>query len=121
VPVFNIGIFATFVGLGIWQRRRAKIHKAMMLLATVGALSAATSRIDFISALYQDTPLAVVFGPFLGMLALGLLCLIYKTLLDRTIDPWYAIGYIGLCGVCLLVMQLAPTPLWDRFASFLLG
>ncbi|EIC28899.1 hypothetical protein Metal_1081 [Methylomicrobium album BG8] len=46
VPIVSILIFAGFVGIGVWQRRRPEVHRPMMLLASLAAMSAAVSRID---------------------------------------------------------------------------
>lgn len=55
VPVLSILIFGGLVVAAVINRRRPEIHRSMMLLATMAALSAAVSRIDAISALYHET------------------------------------------------------------------
>lgn len=120
VPIFNILIFAVFVSLGVWWRRRPEVHRPMMLLATVAVMSAAISRIDAISALYHGTVWDAIFGPFFGMLMVGGLFLAAKWLLTRSLDRWYAMGYAGLVVYCAFAIRLATTEVWDHWASFLL-
>jgi hypothetical protein len=120
VPVINIAIFAGFVALGVWKRRRPEVHRPMMLLATLAAVPAAVSRIDAITALYQGTVWEAIFGPFFGTLVLGAFFLALKWLLTRFLDRWLAIGYAGFVVASALIMQLATTGAWDRFASLLL-
>lgn len=121
VPIISIIIFAGFVIAGVWNRRRPEVvHRPMLLLATLAAMSAAVSRIDCINALYHGTVWETVFGPFFGTLAIGAFFLVMKWLLARPLNRWFAIGYAGLVVSSALILQLATTGTWDHFASFLL-
>jgi hypothetical protein len=120
VPIIGIFIFAEFVIAGIWTRRTPEPHRAMMLLATLAAMPAAISRIDAISNLYHGTFWEKAFGPFFATLIVGGVFLVVKSLLTRSLDRWYAGGYIGLSIAFAFIMQLARTSAWDEFATFLL-
>ncbi|MGR9074023.1 MAG: hypothetical protein ACU833_13250 [Gammaproteobacteria bacterium] len=120
VPIVSIVIFAGFVGAGVWNRRRPEVHRAMMLSATLAVVSAAVSRIDGLSALYVGRPWEAVFGPFFWTLAVGAGLLAAKCLLARSLDRWLAAGVAGLAVLDALIMQLAATDAWERFADFLL-
>jgi len=120
VPIISIIIFAGFVIAGVWNRRRPEVHRPMMLLATLAAMSAAVSRIDSINSLYHGTVWETVFGPFFGTLAIGAFFLVMKWLLARPMNRWFAIGYAGLVVSNALILQLATTGAWDHFANFLL-
>lgn len=120
VPIISIVIFAGFVSVGVWKRRRQEVHRAMMLLATLTAMPAAVSRIDSINALYQGTVWETAFGPFFGTLVVGVFFLVVKWLLTRSWNGWLVMGYAGLVASSALIMQLATTSAWDHFASFLL-
>ncbi len=120
VPIISIVIFAGYVTVGVWQRRRSEIHRPMLLLATLAAIPAAVSRIDAISTLYRGTVWETLFGPFFGTLIVGALLLCGKWLLTRSLDRWFAIGYAVLVFLSALIMQIAKTDAWDQFASFLL-
>jgi len=120
VPIIGIMIFAGYVIVGVWNRRRPEVHRPLMLLATMAAMPAAVSRIDFISVLYHGTVWETVFGPFFGMLVIGAFFLVMKCLLTRSLNRWFAMGYAGLVVSSALIMQLATTSAWDHFASFLL-
>jgi hypothetical protein len=120
VPVISITIFTGFVAIGVWHRRRPAVHRPMMLLATLAAIPAAIDRIDAITGLYRETIWGTLFGPFFGMLVLGALFFVVKWAVTRSFDRWYAMGYATLAVASALIMQLAPTPAWDRVASALL-
>jgi hypothetical protein len=91
-----------------------------MLLATLATLSAAISRIDFITMLYQGTVWQRLFGPFFGMLVLGGLFLVISLLVNRRLDYWYAGGYAVLVAGAALTLSLAKTNGWDAIALWLL-
>jgi len=117
---YTLFMFAAFVAVGIWYRRRPEIHRPMMLLATVSTMAPAIARIDVLNALYQGTVMERLFGPSLGMLILGATFLVVKWFVTRTIDGWYAIGYGVLASTQLLTIQFARTRAWDELASVLL-
>lgn len=117
---YTLLMFAAFVVLGIWYRRKPKIHRSMMLLATLSTMAPAIARIGPLNVLYQGTVLERVFGPSLGMLVLGATFFLVKWGLSRTIDRPYAIGYGVLASTQLLTIQFARTAMWDQFASSLL-
>jgi hypothetical protein len=120
VPIISILIFAGLVAIGVWNRRRPEVHRPMMLLASLAVMSAAVSRIDVISGLYRGTVWENVFGPFFATLLIGALFLAIKWRLTGSLNRWFAMGYAGLAASSALIMQLATTPAWDRFVSFLL-
>lgn len=121
VPLIGITIFALFVTVGIWQRRRPEIHRPMMLLAGLAAIPAAVSRIDTINTLYDGTIWADVFGPFFATVVLGLLLVAANWLLVGRLDRWLAGGFALLAAADVLILRLATTGAWDRFATLLLG
>lgn len=121
VPILSILIFAGFVIIGVWNRRRPEVHRPMMLLAGLAAIPAAVSRIDFIGILYRDTLWETTFGPFFGTLGIGFFLMVLKYRLTRSPDRWLAIGYAGLVVASALIMQLATTHAWGEFAGVLLG
>lgn len=120
IPLIAILIFAIFVILGVWNRRRPERHRPIMLLAALTVITAAIDRIDAIRNLYSDTIGGTIFGPFFAPLVIGLLFLVVKWSLTRKWDRWYAMGYAGLVVAGALTMQLAPSRAWDQFASLLL-
>lgn len=119
VPLGTIAMFAGCVGLGVFYRRRLEIHRPMMLLATLSAVGAAVSRIDFLNHLYGGTIWERLFGPFFITLLIGVVLLFIRCVIIRSLDRWFAAGLAGLIVVSILIMQCAPTVIWNRFASLL--
>ena len=119
VPLGDIGAFAVFVGIGIWNRKKPKIHAPMMLLATLAIMAAATNRIPEFHGLGASNVWGHVFGPHLIPLAVGVLFLSTKSALTRSFDRWFAGGLAGCALLFALGMHLAPTAAWDRFVTFL--
>lgn len=119
VPLIAVVMFAVFVGIGVWKRHRANIHRPMMLLGTLSAMTAAISRIDAINNLFVGTIFETIFGPFFSTLVFGAILLALRCAGTRAFDRWFAAGLASLIVVFALAMQIAPTRAWDAFASLL--
>jgi hypothetical protein len=120
VPFSSLLLFAVFVSIGVWQRRRPEVHRPMMLLASLAVMSAAVSRIGAISGLYVGTVWETLFGPFFGVLLVGGLFLAVRWLLTRSLDRWFAIGYAILAFSFVLAIWVAATEPWEYLMSWLL-
>lgn len=119
IPILTILTFGTFVAIGIWNRRRAEIHRPMMLLATLSIIPAATDRITGLPDLYAAGIWGTLLGPFFTAIVLGAVFLVAKSLLTRAFDRCFAAGFAALIVVDLLIMRIAPTDAWGRFAATL--
>lgn len=116
VPLGDMAVFAILAGSGLALRRRSDTHKRLMLLASVGMLTAAFARVPlgFIAA--GGLPLYFALTD-LCVLA----CAAYDTVRHRRLHP------AMLWGVLLIVVSqparllLAATPAWQQFAAWLTG
>jgi hypothetical protein len=120
VPVLDITLFALFLAAGVLWRKRPDIHKPMMFLASLAAVGAAISRMDFLNHLYAGTIWEKLFGLFFFTVVIGGLFFIAKCVVFRKFDRWFAAGYGVMVVWFLMVAQGAMTPAWDKIASFLL-
>ena len=120
VPLGTIVLFGLFVAAGVYYRRRPEIHRPMMLMATLLVIPAAVSRIAPLSALYENTSLRVVFGPYLWTLVFATLLLLAKWAMTRSFDRWFAMAYGCLVAAYMLTWHLATTRAWERVAGMLL-
>jgi hypothetical protein len=120
VPVGDIALFALFVAAGVWWRKRPDIHKPMMFLASLTAVGAAISRMDFLNHVYLGTIWEKLFGFFFFTVVAGGVFLIVKCVVFRKFDRWFAIGFGVMAAWFLMVSQGATTTAWDKIASLLL-
>lgn len=117
VPFISVIVFAVFVAIGVVYRRNAEIHRPMMLLATLTAMSASVGRIDALTALYAGTVWERQFSTFFMTLLIGTVLWTVRCILTRSIDRFFAIGLGALIVIDWGIVQLAPTNTWDSFAS----
>jgi hypothetical protein len=84
-------------------------------------VAAATDRITGLPALYGASFWGRVFGPFFPALVIGASFLVVKWLLTRSFDRYLAAGYAALVAANAMIMAVAPSDVWGRFAAFLVG
>ena len=118
VPFISVLIFASFVGVGVWKRRRPDVHRAAMFLATLSAISAAVSRIDALNALYAGTVWDRLLGPFFVSLLIGGVLVALRCVLARRVERPLVLGYGLLVLLSLGIVAVARTDVWDAFASW---
>lgn len=121
VPFFSILIFAGFVTAGVVYRGKPRVHRALMVLATLSTLAAAVSRIDLFNNLYLGTVWERVFGPFLFAMVLGVLLAIARWVVTRSVDRVLAVGVLGLVLASAGIMWVATTGAWAAVTGMLVG
>jgi hypothetical protein len=116
IPMVDLVVFALLVGTALWKRRKPATHKRLMLLGTLAILAPGIARIPV--GFIQKGGLPVVFG--LTIVAV-LVAVAVDTVRQRRLHP--ACGWGGalvVVSVPLRVM-LAGSPVWLRFATWLVG
>jgi hypothetical protein len=114
IPLFDMLLFASFVGLAIGQRRNAQSHKRWMLLATVNLVTAAIARWPGVSG----------GGPF-GFFGLTDLFLVALASWDlRTRGRLHPVTLWG--GLLIIISQplrlvISGTETWLAFARWATG
>lgn len=121
VPILDVTLFALFVAVGVSMRKRSEIHRPMMFMASLAAVGAAISRIDFLSHLYAGTILEKWFGFFFFTVVAAVLSFVAHCLVFRRFDRWFAVAVMILTAWFWMVTQCAKTRAWDAIAGFLLG
>jgi hypothetical protein len=109
--------FGTLVGMAIISRRRAEIHRPMMLLASLMIISASLGRSPYIQDFSIKPPLYVMGPP----LVLGALFLVLQWGMTRALNRWFAIGYLGLAAASILFVAIGHTHWWNQIAAALVG
>lgn len=112
IPLADMVIFPTLVGLGLYFRRRSDIHKRLMLLATLAILTPAIARIPFVRP----------FGlpAFLGLTDLFIVtCLVYDRIRNGRPHPAFLWGGLFIILSQPLRIVIAGTPAWHAVATWL--
>jgi hypothetical protein len=124
VPLTDIVGFGVLVAIGFKNRRRPEIHRPMMCLGTVFAMTAALFRVPFIrgpvaAAMHGSS--FVLFSPWIPMLILGPLLGLGKWVTTGAWDRYFARGWAAIACVCVLQVFVANTAAWDRLAALVTG
>jgi len=116
VPLFDMPVFAALAGAAFWYRRRPDIHKRLMVLATLGMLTPAISRIPL--RFIQDGGPPVFFGLAIVVV---LTCVAIDTVRNRQLHRAFAWGAMLIVVMLPLRLAIANTDAWTRFARWLIG
>ena len=115
IPLFDMLVFSSLVAAGFYFRRRADVHKRLMLLATISILAAAIARLPF--GILKAGPLA-----FFGLTDLFIVACVIYDLISRgrlhRATVWA--GLIILLSQPLRLM-ISGTSAWMSFATWLTG
>lgn len=113
----EIALYATFVMVAILARKKPRIHRVAMLLASLCLLAGATARMPFLHPIFGATGWIGLFGP---VFCLGAVLLLIRCAMMRSVDRWFAAGYA--CWVILFIAstRLALTEAWSSVAAAIL-
>jgi hypothetical protein len=116
IPLGDMVVFSVLVSLGLALRRKPMAHKRLLLLSSLGIVTAAVARIplDFI----RNGGLPAFFAITDLLL---LLCIGYDTVKNRRLHPAFGFGFLFIIGSQVLRFWLSGTPEWLRFATWLVG
>ena len=113
----EIAIYLTFVTIGVVKRKRPRIHRSMMLLASLVILTGATGRISLVNSIFGFHEWMALFGP---VVCLGALLLLVRLVITRRLDREFAAGYVALVVATLVAARLAETSVWVNWAGMIL-
>lgn len=112
IPLGDLVVFSTLVGVGLYLRRRTETHKRLMLLATIGLLTPAIARLPYVAA----------WGPpaFFGLTDLFIVtCLLYDRITRGRVHPGFFWGGLFILVSQPLRLLIAGTEPWLAFAGWL--
>ncbi|HEU5352088.1 MAG TPA: hypothetical protein VFU55_10865 [Terracidiphilus sp.] len=118
VMLSEMALFVVFFTVGVLNRKRPRVHRPMMLLASLSMISGALARIPQVNSIFGLHEWMALFGP---VAALGLVFLVARWAITRTLDREYAVGYAALVAVTLAASQLAMTGVWVSWAGMIVG
>jgi hypothetical protein len=113
----EIVLFATFVTIGALNRKRPRIHRPMMMLASLVLVSGATARIPQMYSIFGVHLWVALFAP---VVALGALLLLVRAAMTRSVDRPFAVGLAIYAVVTLIAGRLAMTNMWSGWAGIIL-
>ena len=105
----EIALFVTFAAIGVLNRKRPRIHRPMMVMASLSILSGATARIPLVNSIFGLHHWMAIFGP---VVALGALLLLVRWMMTRTLEREFAFGLAALVVVTVVAGGLAQTNAW---------
>ncbi len=113
----EIALFAVFVTMGVLNRKRPRIHRPMMLMASLAIVSGATARIAQVGSIFGGHLWMALFAP---VVTLGLLLLGLRAGMTRSFDRPFAMGLAVMAVVTLIAGRLAMTNVWVDWAGMIL-
>jgi hypothetical protein len=113
----EVALFAAFITIGVLNRKRPRIHRPMMLLASLVILSGATARIAQVGSIFGGHLWMALFGP---VVTLGVLLMVIRAAMTRSFDRPFAMGLTVLAVVTLVAGKLAMTNMWVDWAGIIL-
>lgn len=115
VGMMSLALFAGFLALGIAFRRRAAYHKRFMILAMIGILTPAASRIVTQLGLREHWTYLVPIFPALFVAC----CLAYDWRKLRLVHPVYAIGGAALIAAWPLRLMIGRSDWYQPIGEWI--
>jgi len=110
----EIALYVAFVTIGVLNRKRLRIHRPMMLMASLVILTGATGRIPLVNSIFGFHHWVGIFGP---VIALAALLFLVRVALTRTVDREFAAGFAALVVATVLAAGIAETNVWITLAG----
>ncbi len=117
IMLTEIVLFTAFAAIGVLNRKRPRIHRPMMLAASLALLTGATARTEFFSLFFGENSATRFFGP---VVLIGALLVIIRFAMTRRFDAWLTGGYASCMIVLISAGRLAFTDTWNVWAATLL-
>ncbi len=117
VMLTEIALYIALVTTGIFTRKKPRIHRAAMVMASLCLLSGATARMAFLHPVFGATGWLGLFGP---VFCIGAVMLVIRCVLTRSFDRWFAVGYACLVVILIASEKLALTEAWSAMAATIL-
>lgn len=114
IPLTSVFVFPTLIGAALYFRKRADLHKRLILIATIEILSAAVGRL----------PGIVTANPFVlfAVADIFLLAIVVYDLVSRgRLHPATLWGGLFLVASQVGRVLIAPTATWLAFAQWITG
>ncbi len=117
VMLAEMALFAGFLMAGVVMRKKPRIHRNMMLMASLAILPGATSRIETLLSIFGTTGWMGLFG---ATCFIGVSLFLVRWTIARRLDVGFAWGIAIWVTTFTVSMHLALTPTWDHMAAVIL-
>ena len=115
VPLVSITPFALLVTAAVIWRRRASLHKRLMLLAMISVVGPPTARLI---AVFGGRPYAMLIQ--MSVIAVFVtVCLVYDWRKNRIVHPVFAIGGPVLISLWPLRYTIARSEMWQPIGEWI--
>jgi hypothetical protein len=113
VMLAEMALFTAFVVAGALSRRKPRVHRAMMLLATLSILAGATVRMPVLFPLFGEAGWVGIFGP---IFVLGGVLVLVRSLFVGTLERWLVGGYAAMVALYVIACRFAVSDSWSAVA-----
>jgi len=113
----EIVLYMVFVAIGVLNRKRPRIHRPMMLMASLCLISGATGRIPLVGSIFGSHHWMGIFGP---VVAIGAILLLARWAMTRSFEREFAVGFGALVVASVVAAGLADTNVWVNWAGMIL-
>jgi uncharacterized membrane protein YozB (DUF420 family) len=117
VMLTEIAMFTLFAAVGVLARKRARIHRPMMLMASMALITGAFVRIPFFRMVFGTNSPVGFFAP---VFLLGAVLLLLRCFMNRNLDRWFAAGYASFVIAFVAAERLSHSNLWSTCAATIL-
>jgi hypothetical protein len=117
VMLSEVALFSLFVLAGVLLRKRPKLHKAAMLLASLSILAGATVRMPVLFPVFGEAGWQGIFGP---SLTLGAVLVLVRSVLSGATDRGLTAGFAVMTVVFIAASEFAVSEAWSVLAGVIL-
>lgn len=114
----EIALYVVFVAIGLLNRKRPRIHRPMMLMASLSILTGATGRMPVMKTIFGDHHWRGIFGP---VVAIGAVLLLVRWAMTQKLDREFAVAFAALVAASVVAAGLADTGLWANWAGMIMN
>jgi len=117
VPLTSIALFTLFVSAALWFRRRAALHKRLMVLAMIAALTPATARLIAFAGLREHA----MFVQLAVLTMFVAWCFLADWRSSGRVHPVFVVGGLAIVVSWPLRWWVARTEWWTAIGNWIVS
>jgi len=115
VPFFDVIVFASLAGAGLYFRAKPQVHKRLMILATLGILTAGVARIPLDFIRNRDISTLFLMGDVVALAYIA-----HDTLTHKRLHPACLFGGLLIVLSVPFRFTIDDTQAWQNFTLWLI-